>query len=261
MNYALIKPVLGIALLATTLSACCNESKRNSSDISQNAKAGDADSTPSSESLRKIPADATHCRVGHEYTRDPNDGSIVKTTLIWFIREAVAADFESEAGKNFEIVQNYSNATARGLPFVIDIPDRFTNTVTAGTISVDHDAPASQPAQSGFTAALTMQKFGSADLWAQGRAIPKSGAVASGTIAMFVRPDAKVCLHSKLIPSPQPCRRLLIEYFDDKDTLAKQDLPQTSGVGQNIFPVSDDICKKTGTRQETSDGEGHEGPP
>lgn len=261
MNYALIKPMLGLALMATILTACCNESKRNSSDISKNTETGDTDNASQSASLRKVPADATHCRIGHEYTKDPNDSSVVKTTLIWFVREATANDFQSAAGMNFEIVQNYGNATASGLPFVIDIPDRFTNTVTAGTISVDHDAPASQPAQSGFTAALTMQKFGSADLWAQGRAIPKSGAVASGTIAMFVRPDAKVCLHSKLIPSPQPCRRLLIEYFDDKDTLAKQDLPQTSGVGQNIFPVSHDICKKTGGPQETSDGEGHEGPP
>lgn len=249
------KRVFALTALSLSLVACCGGANKSDAAVS-----GSNRDKTTARPLRTIPAGATHCRIGHEYKKDP-DGNVLQIPLIWFVREASLADFASGANLNFEIVRNYENSTIPSPPFVIDKLDRSYNTINGNTIDIDYRNAAGQPSQSDFTAALTMRKFGSADLWVQGTATPANTGTGSGTVVMFARPVATTCQHSKLITSPQPCRRVLIEYFDDSDTLARQDFPQTSGPSQNIFPISHDVCKWSDTGFETSDGDGHEGPP
>lgn len=257
MNRKSTTQTLAFALFAIWLTACCN----NREQPQQRAAAAiEGVGTPEVTSLQPIPVGATHCRIGHEY-KEIAPGVWVTSRLVWFVREAKADEFASLQGNNFEIVENYSNGRFVSPPFVIDVPDQFNNKVQNGIIEVAYTNDSGQAGQTDFDATLTMQKFGNAELWGQGRATPRGGTASTGTITLFLSPDAQVCKHRKLIKPPHTCRRVLIEYFDDNDTIAKADLPQTSGTGQNIFPIADDVCQKAGKGEETSDGEGHEGPP
>ena len=251
-----------LALCSALLAACCNDAatrgKTNAGSALDSADAGAARGRPAA-----APAAATHCRIGHEYVRNPNDGSVIEFPLVWFVRTAEADEFASASGMNFEIVKNHFNSAVSVTPPVkIDRRDRFVNTVSGGTVAVAYTNAAGQTGQKDFSAALTMQKFASDNLWAQGDAILQGTTDKAGMIAVFMLADTASCKHSYYAgTSPLPsCKQLLVEYFDKDDLLVAQDLPQTGGLGQNIFPVTHPKCRD-GDLMETSDGEGHEGPP
>ncbi len=262
MKRAFAAIFLAITFAAGLLSACGQAQKK--SESTSGPRASTEKKTPAARRKQKIPIDATHCRLGHKRSTNPNDGSTVTVPILWFVREGSAADFASATLNEFEIVEDYSSMTTPPPPFVIEKGDGFVNTVSGSTITVDFTNAPGQPDQKNFGATLGTYKFTSSstkELWAQGAVIPAGARSSSGTIAMFLRPEADPCEHSYYLGSGRKCRRVLIEYFDYADAGAIKDLPQTSGLGQNIFPKDHEKCTDTGGPQETSDGDGHEGPP
>lgn len=254
---------IGVCLITLSIGAvlvgCCRSAAGEARADSPAATAVRAANQPLrserlTSSSSESSSEATHCRIGHSFRVDPNDNSTVSTKLVWDIRTATAADFASAANSDFEVVlSNYNHTIAAALPFKIDPKDTFINSVSGDIITVDYTNIPASPDKN-FVTTLTMQPAAAPHLWAEG-SVSWPG-VTGGTVVMFLRPDAQVCGHRNRRTTTQQCRRVLIEYFHTGDSLVVPDRP---ALGQNIFPITDPACSD-GT-QETSDGDGHEGPP
>ncbi len=256
MKRAVAVGMLAVTFFATLLAAC--------GKVGNDSEALSGPLTIEQRRVLKIPDDATHCRLGHARVIPPGGGPVGTLPIRWYVKEGDAAEFAPRhPGYEFEIVKAYSSMPPPPAPpFVIDPEDGFVNTVNGNTIKVDYTNKAGQAGQTNFEAILNMYKFDITrpkPLWAQGAA-PLGTMGSSGTIAMFLRPDTEKCEHS-YYPSTPPtrCQRVLIEYFDYADAASVRDLPQAWGPGQNIFPIDHPSCR--GGERETSDGDGHEGPP
>lgn len=200
--------------------------------------------------------DPTHCRVGAKYSLD-DDGHVVRSAGFWPVRRATAADFASLPRNVFRVQSGSGNDAGGTLPpFEITPSDYFINTEVNGVVHVAYTN--AESGQSNFSARLTMQRADGDYLWAHGKDITWTGdrGGRNDTVAMFLLPDTDRCRGNAGVR----CKRILVEYFHTGDLLASQDFPRSSGPGKNIFDINSRECGDL-SFLETSDGEGHEGPP
>jgi len=246
---------LVVAAAATLLAGCAaggssSTSNSGASTVTKSKRLENEKTGVTAEKLKqsKAFADFSHCRIGHRFKDNQS------IALLWWIKKAELMDFVTSQDMNFEIIDaNFNEGVSP--PFKIDKFDTLTGVLeTSDSVKITYTNLSGQTDKN-FSAIL---KLDASKLWVEGPAILDDGTV-SGKIVMFALPETGMCEHSYYSSHPPHpiCRVVVIEHFHKGDANAWHDFPV---FGKNIFDKDDPRCLESGTSEETSDGEGHEGP-